>query len=569
MRHTEDPRQLLLFDAQEGILSKVARDRLDGGWAWLFRHVLLNLMPVEELGKHFHPRIGRPTKELYSMAGLILLSEFFDWTVERAADEYMFNMQLQYALNLPSYDLSMSVSSVERYRRLFREDELAYAVFEKVTAGLIEHSQIELDRQRLDSTHIFSNMALFGRTRLMVETIKRFLTQVSRHNKKAYGELHSDLVARYAKPASAIFGEYAKADPNRHVLCRQEVAQDMASLIARFEQDKSVCDRTTFKNLLRVFAEQCEVIEEKIELREKVSSRCMQNPSDPDATYDGHKGAGYQAQVCETCNPDNDAQIITGVEVQTAAESDSLVLQPFVKALDEADRKPEELLADGGYGSDANVRFCEANDVELVAPSPKGNTKEDRLSLNDFDFDETKQTVSKCPNGHEPIRCSYSAQTERGSGTFSQDACGHCADFPRCPVFGKGRRYRLKYSAKERRLSQRRAFEKTEIFRDRYRLRSGVEAMFSCLNRVTGIKRLRVRGMCAVTMSLILKITGENMRRVATSRRIMDGIRAKYPGRLHDDASIDRQAPVYRSVLAITVICISYRFDFSFSRCGN
>ena len=25
----------------------------------------------------------------------------------------------------------------------------------------------------------------------------------------------------------------------------------------------------------------------------------MQNPSDPDATYDGHKGPGYQTQLAE------------------------------------------------------------------------------------------------------------------------------------------------------------------------------------------------------------------------------------------------------------------------------
>ncbi len=45
----------------------------------------------------------------------------------------------------------------------------------------------------------------------------------------------------------------------------------------------------------------------------------MQNPSDPGASYDGHKGPGYQAQIAETCNPQNEAQLITCAIPQTAA----------------------------------------------------------------------------------------------------------------------------------------------------------------------------------------------------------------------------------------------------------
>ena len=32
----------------------------------------------------------------------------------------------------------------------------------------------------------------------------------------------------------------------------------------------------------------------------EISSSSLQNPSDPDAGYDAHKGQGYQVQVMET-----------------------------------------------------------------------------------------------------------------------------------------------------------------------------------------------------------------------------------------------------------------------------
>jgi hypothetical protein len=39
----------------------------------------------------------------------------------------------------------------------------------------------------------------------------------------------------------------------------------------------------------------------------EIVSDSLQNPSDPDATYSGHKGQGYQVQVMET----NDARART------------------------------------------------------------------------------------------------------------------------------------------------------------------------------------------------------------------------------------------------------------------
>jgi hypothetical protein len=47
------------------------------------------------LAAHFHDVIGRPTKELYSVAGLLLIKEFMNWSNERAADSYMFDVSIQ------------------------------------------------------------------------------------------------------------------------------------------------------------------------------------------------------------------------------------------------------------------------------------------------------------------------------------------------------------------------------------------------------------------------------------------------------------------------------------------
>ena len=103
----------------------------------MFRHVILELMPVRALGKHFHPRLGRPTQELYSMAGLILLREFMNWTKEQAVWAYRFHMEVQYALNLEPVAQDLSLRTLERYGQRFAEDELAQWVLHEVTTCLV------------------------------------------------------------------------------------------------------------------------------------------------------------------------------------------------------------------------------------------------------------------------------------------------------------------------------------------------------------------------------------------------------------------------------------------------
>ena len=61
----------------------------------------------------------------------------------------------------------------------------------------------------------------------------------------------------------------------------------------------------------------------------------------------------------------------------------------------------------------------------------------------------------------------------------------------------------------------RRAVEKTEEFRKRYRKRSGIEGANSLLKRVTGLGRLRVRGRPSVFNSILLKVVGWNILRAA------------------------------------------------------
>ena len=78
-----DPRQTALC---EEVLSQVACRKLKTGWPHLFRSAILKLMPAQKLAEPFHPEIGLPTRELYSMAGLLFVMKLCNWTHEEAAN---------------------------------------------------------------------------------------------------------------------------------------------------------------------------------------------------------------------------------------------------------------------------------------------------------------------------------------------------------------------------------------------------------------------------------------------------------------------------------------------------
>ena len=331
MRYAVDPRQKALFDPAETMFSPMAIKYMREDWPGLFRTQILHLMPVGKIGENFHPILGCKTKELYSMAGAIFLKEFFNLTIEEVVRRYVTSGDWHYALNVVPATASMSHATIERYMKLFAEDDIATDIFHRVTSALIEALELDVLRQRLDSTHVFSDMATFGRTKLMGVTIKRFLTQLKRHHRPAYDALPDELRSRYAPSQAKMFGDFTGG---RQQL-RQTVAEDLLLLVNRFAEDKAVANRASYKAMARVLDEQCEVSEEKVEVKDKTGGDVMQNPSDPDATYDGHKGPGYQAQITETCGESNDVQLIAGVDVEPAHKSDQDAVEPMLDQLEE------------------------------------------------------------------------------------------------------------------------------------------------------------------------------------------------------------------------------------------
>jgi Transposase DDE domain/Transposase domain (DUF772) len=536
VRHMEDPHQTELFNSFELILSPLAYAKLRGGWQHLFRCAILKLLPAKTLGEHFHPAIGRPTKELYSMAGLLFIMEFRDWTHEEAADAYMFNADLQYALNLKPENQSLCRRTLERYISLFRSDDLAQEIMHDVTAELVKLLDLDVSKQRLDSTHIESNMAKFGRIRLMATAARRFLVQLKRHDEPGYGQIRESVRQRYEATPHAIFG-WKKLDDDGVNELRQNVAEDLAYLVETFRHHSFPAVRAAYQKMAKVFEQQCEVVAERVAVRKHPGGEIICNPSDPDATLDGHKGSGYQVQLSETCSDDNEVQLILSAIPETACQTDSAALAVVIDDLKASGFEPTELLADTAYGGDENHSRCVADGIDLITPTPgkcpANQVDSEHFTVADFKIEPGVKIgpwgreipdpkCVACPAGMAPVWSRYDDGTKQIEILQLAEVCNACPLQERCPVRDSWGCKIVTIPLKKVRLVNRRRREHTDEFQKKYRKRGGIESTNSILKRVTGLGRLRVRGQNAVFMSIYLKVAGWNVLRAAAVRSLIE-----------------------------------------------
>jgi len=494
---------------------------LTDSWAGLFRQEVLPHLPVHLLSKHYVREMGRPTKELYAMMGIMILQQMKDLSDEESVRQFAFNIEWHYALGVTgdsdaaTYLCAKTLWSI---RALISKHALEGVIFGAVSNRLAQVADIDTDKQRLDSTHIFSNMKHLGRIGLFVETIKGFLTNLKRNHKALYATLDESLIERYMSKRGE--SAFAMVKPSESANRLTDLAADLFSLVAQFKAEDKVIAMSSYHKLVRLLKEQCIVPEggkaDGIEIKadKDVASDSMQNPSDPDAGYDSHKGQGYQAQIMETYSEDEEVPcLITHVAVEAAHIHDSHALLPAIESTSQNGLAAKKVLADSLYGSDENVQDAAAQGVDVLSPV-LGRCSKDKLSLDDFIIDATG-IMQSCPAGQPPERVRKNRKKNGHIAIFALGACSSCPSSDICPSKKIQTGHCVRYTDKQARLAMRRAYEKTAEFRERYRWRAGVEGTNSFGKQTTGLGRLRVRGMKAVRFAVTMKWLGLNIMRVS------------------------------------------------------
>ena len=516
-------------------LSPSLRSRLESSWAHLFKvEVLPILFRNEDRYAILYGKTGRPNFSVARVLGLCLLQEFNDLSDQQALDTFSFDIRWRYALDVSDEEDYLSRRSlVEFRRRLAAKDpemKLVRNVFDNIRDTAIKKLRLSARDQRLDSTHVISNIRTRGRLALFINTVTFFLKSLdeARFSKvpKAIQEWHS-------RETEGWFGLGA-ADQKAKL---EELAQYLYELIVIFDDDNEIKSSESYQLLERLFREQCQFKSgrpsdeesSKIQIKRKSEGETLQSPYDPDASY-GHKGSGYSVHITETCNNSGNTEIITDYEVHGAARSDIGKALSVVERLDAAGLKPETLFADGGYPSVPSSLAITERQIEFIAPVNRSRLSDDIMGRDLFEFD-SEGFATTCPMGHSPIdhRILSGNNTTRRSlhAIFDGDICRSCKRLDQCPVRTPNHRnrgchardtvgdFRLEITPEIRLRDQMYSIQQTNEWKDRYKIRSGIEATNSELKRSHGLGKLRVRRAAKVCFAVACKLIACNIKRWA------------------------------------------------------
>jgi transposase len=521
--------QKTLLDA-EFLLPESKRKRLEKTWAGPFRDEILPiLVEIEpEFAHKYHQTQGAPNKSVAVMLGLNILQDMFDFSDGETAEAFDFNVLWHVALETPPDQAHVCVKTIYNFRQILTTDEVAKKVFERATDRFIEKFNVRTTHHRLDSTHIFSNMAKLNRLGVFTKTIEPFLRKLKKKKPGAFEALPAPLRERYLE-RDGYFADVKGSKARRRL---EKCAEDLHFLLERFRDSKTIKRLQAYKNMARLFEEQCEPqapekndedddnkATPRVALKKPkdVAANSLQNPSDPDATFSGHKGQGYQAQIVETCHEENDFELITYVETEGAHESDQNAPGHVHENLIERGHAPRTAFVDPGYMSGNNIIEAETQGIDLHGPIVIGNKpSENKTPLSAFQFNAKRTRVEKCPAGHEPIKHKDCKDDKAAIAYFEKEVCGRCELKTTCRAKEQVAHRVLRFTSDDVAVARRRLEQETLEFKTAYKIRSGIEATNGHLKNERGLRRLRTRGSPSVSLRVMFKCLAENCHRVVS-----------------------------------------------------
>jgi hypothetical protein len=502
-------------------LPEKLREKLEASWAGIFYREVFARIDEEVFSVLYSDKDSRPNTPINLLVGLEILKSGRGWSDEEMYEHFHFDVQVRYALGYRTLgEGDFAIRSLYYFRERLSKYYLKTGInllehaFRDVTNAQITALSIRTEMQRMDSTQIASDIVNSSRLSLLVESIQRTKRILCKEDVERLKETY----APYAKGSSKQYSYRIKGkDANKKHL--QKAGKTMQNLLTELEEDYA--KEPSYQVLKRLFSEHFKLVENEPKLKEKgeISSGTLQSIDDLEASFRKKAGKsyrGYVANIAETCDPENDLQLITLVQVEANNISDDKMLADALPVLKEA-MEVETMRVDGGYGGEKSDPVAEELSVEIIQSAIRGQKVDaKKFHLADFNVelnDKGKPSKMTCPQGQE-----VEIQLARKSGwqaRFDPKICETCLLMERCLVKKQKRDPRpvLSFRIKELRAAKRR---KAYLIhkKDEGNLRAAAEATMRSAKHAFPAGKLPVRGKFRVTSMMIASAMHVNLKRI-------------------------------------------------------
>ena len=454
---------------------------------------------------------GRPPIDPVLLFGVTLLQFMERAADRRASEQVVYHLGWKYALDLAlDYD-GFHATVLVYFRDRLEDNKAERMIFDGIVDLLVELGLVKRKgKQRLDSTHIVGYVKAMSWMECALETLRLALEDLEpevgskerpefwRRLWEFYVEGHLDW--RLSKTEQA----------NRHRQCGKDM-RDLLEWIDR--NDPKLAKREAVKLLRRVFDEQFEVVEGKLELVTQRPSRAVQNPHDPDAHYADKKTKqwiGYKVHVTETVDPQEPIKkkgqpaqhFITEMFTTEAAQDEMAGLTEVLKREQQHHEiTPQAMYTDAGYVTENTLTQAEQNGIELLGPT-RPDPHKGAYNSDAFHVDVDKRQAV-CPQGKLSTQCSRIKDSYMGTEYYRLEwgnQCDSCPVQKQCTRSKSGRRT-LVVGLRHDLVERRRREMKEAGFSKRMHPRNGIEGTHSELVRGHGMRRTKYRGLSRVGLS--------------------------------------------------------------------
>ncbi|NQU52927.1 MAG: transposase [Bacteroidetes bacterium] len=474
-------------------------------WSFTFREKIWPLIDENKFKSFYDENKGAPNISIKLKISLLIFMALEKLNWRQAEFTFARRIDWMNATFTAFGEAFIDHTTLFNFFQLLEKDDTAYKLFVDLTSRFIEECNVSTNKQRIDSFFMLGWLATLSRYGLFKETIRVFLQALRKNKPGLYETIKDELSKDYLKDNFDLT-EKDKEKANKKI---KEMAQDLYLVKSAFENHKQVKHYETFKTLLQVFEQQCSVKKDgesstkdekatlnsdkkikectevstkaketkhnpgkvdteisefenktsedsnsdntlpEIEIRKKPQgNKIISSPHNTDAAYTRKRNktvVGHKGFVTETCDPNNEVQFITDLNLEVATHSDAKEISKVEQRLDDNGLKPETLYGDAGFVNGKSILESETKDIDLAGPSSgrsqsfEDYEKEDRPhDIADFEVeinDETKELkILSCPKKQEPLDQERSEKTGKIIVHFDRDICAQCSSQNRCPV---------------------------------------------------------------------------------------------------------------------------------------
>ncbi|MGW6062717.1 IS1182 family transposase [Streptomyces sp. NPDC055189] len=478
------------------------------------------------------PSRGRPAWSPGRLV-LVLVLQFVEGLTDRqAAEAVRARIDFKYALGLDLDDPGFDFSVLSEFRDRLIEADAGPKVLDGILAAARDRGLLAGGgKARTDSTHVLSAARELGWLEFVSETLRAALNALAQAAPEwLRGVAEPDWFRHYSSRTEE--SRFPKARAQRSEIGRRVGADGMRLLAAVTSPNApgQLRSLTQLEILRQVWIQHFHLVEGEVQRRvpkdRPPGTKRLVTPYDPEARTGSKRDLdwdGYKVHLTETCGP-GVLNLITHVITTLASIGDERMAAVVHGGLGRRELLPEEHWVDTGYAnSPAMVAARRDHGVELHGPLQAVTSVQSRrdggtYGQDAFTIDWDGRQVT-CPSGRTNTSWALASSQRRTPVIrvrFSVLDCGPCPRLRDCVSAPKAKQRQLTLRPREEHdaLQSTRTLQQTEEWKERYKIRAGVEGTISQAVGRCGLRRARYQGLAKTSLQHQLTGAAINLARI-------------------------------------------------------